>query len=90
MSSRWLGRGGTAQVGGSTYHIRLLLIYHSLFSLTPSAQRKKLSKKEHAAKEVSPRARGDQRSARWMGGRFLKKATEKLSTRQSRGVILAR
>ena len=46
MSSRWLGRGGTAQVGGSPYPIRLLLIYHSLFSLTPSAQRKKLSKKE--------------------------------------------
>ena len=46
MSSRWLGRGGTAQVGGSPYLIRLLLNHHSLFSLTPSAQRKKLSKKE--------------------------------------------
>ena len=44
------------------------------------ASRFALSKKEHADKEISPRARGDQRSARWMGGRFLKKATEKLST----------
>jgi hypothetical protein len=26
--------------------------------------------------------RGDQRSARWISGRFLKKATEKLSNRQ--------
>ena len=46
-----------------------------------------LSKKEHAARDVSPRARGDQRSARWMGGRFLKKATEKLSARHRRGVL---
>jgi hypothetical protein len=47
--------------------------------LQKEAQRKKLGKKEDAAKGVSPRARGDQRYARWMGGRFLKKATEKLS-----------
>ena len=44
------------------------------------ASRFALGKKEHAAGDVSPRARGDQRSARWMGGRFLKKATKKLST----------
>ena len=37
------------------------------------ASRFALSKKEHAAGDVSPRARGDQRSARWMGGRFLRK-----------------
>ena len=54
------------------------------------ASRFALSKKEHAARDISPRARGDQRSARWMGGRFLKKATEKLSTRHRRGVLLAR
>ena len=40
---------------------------------------KKLGKKEDAAGFVSPSAEGDQRSARWMGGRFLEKATEKLS-----------
>jgi len=49
-----------------------------------------LSKKEHADKEISPRAHGDQRSARWMCGRFLKKATEKLFTRQRRGVLAPR
>jgi hypothetical protein len=45
-------------------------IAYPLFSLRPEAQRKKLGKKEHAEKEISPRARGDQRSARWIGGRF--------------------
>ena len=32
---------------------------------------------------VSPSAEGDQRSARWIGGSFLKKAAQKLSIRQS-------
>ena len=41
-------------------------------------------------KGISRLARRDQRSARWIGGRFLKKATEKLSTRHRRGVLLAR
>ena len=71
---------GTAQVGGSPFYTKPFQIAYPLFSLAVEAQRKKLSKKEHAAGDVSPRARGDQRSARWMGGRFLKKATEKLST----------
>jgi poly-gamma-glutamate capsule biosynthesis protein CapA/YwtB (metallophosphatase superfamily) len=53
------------------------LFLYPLFSLTHEAQRKKLSKKE-TPRKISPRARGDQRSARWIGGRFLKKATEKL------------
>ena len=81
---------GTAQVGGSPFYTKPFKIAYPLFSLAVEAQRKKLGKKEHADKEISPRARGDQRSARWMGGRFLKKATEKLSTRQRRGVLLAR
>ena len=71
---------GTAQVGGSPFYAKPFQIDYPLFSLAVEAQRKKLGKKEHADKEISPRARGDQRSARWMGGRFLKKATEKLST----------
>ena len=31
-------------------------------------------------RRISPSADGDQRSARWIGGRFLKKATQKLFT----------
>ena len=77
---------GTAQVGGSPFYAKPFQIDYPLFSLAVEAQRKKLSKKEHAARDVSPRARGDQRSARWMGGRFLKKATEKLSNRLRREV----
>ena len=80
-------RGGTAQVGGSPFYAKPFQIDYPLFSLAVEAQRKKLGKKEHADKEISPRARGDQRSARWMGGRFLKKATEKLSARHRRGVL---
>ena len=75
MTSRRLGRGGTAQVGGSPFYTKPFKIAYPLFSLAVEAQRKKLGIKEHAAGDVSPRARGDQRSARWMGGRFLKKAT---------------
>ena len=74
-------------MGGSPFYAKPFQIDYPLFSLAVEAQRKKLSKKEHAARDVSPRARGDQRSARWMGGRFLKKATEKLSTRRRRGVL---
>ena len=74
-------------MGGSPFYTKIFKIAYPLFSLAVEAQRKKLGKKEHAARDVSPRARGDQRSARWMGGRFLKKATEKLSTRQRRGVL---
>ena len=46
MSSPWLDRGGTAQVGGSPLSHIVFLVSLPLFSLTPSAQRKKLSKKE--------------------------------------------
>ena len=46
MSSQWLDRGGTAQVGGSPLSHIVFLVSLPLFSLTPSAQRKKLSKKE--------------------------------------------
>jgi hypothetical protein len=49
--------------------------------LKPEAQRKKLGKKEMPKREFRL-CGGDQRSARWIGGRFLKKATEKLSNRQ--------
>ena len=63
-------KGGTAQVGGSHFYAKPFQIDYPLFSLAVEAQRKKLGKKEHAAREVSPRARGDQRSARWMSGRF--------------------
>ena len=64
----------TAQVGGSPFCTKAILFLYPLFSLTHEAQRKKLSKKE-TPRKISPRARGDQRSARWIGGRFLKKAT---------------
>jgi hypothetical protein len=53
-----------------SFYIKQIQIVYPLFSLVPEAQRKKLGKKEHAEKEISPRARGDQRSARWIGGRF--------------------
>jgi hypothetical protein len=53
------------------------LFLYPLFSLTHEAQRKKLSKKE-TPRKISPRARGDKGSAPLTGGRFLKKATEKL------------
>ena len=74
-------------MGVFPFYTKPFQIAYPLFSLAVEAQRKKLSKKEHADKEISPRARGDQRYARWMGGRFLKKATEKLSTRHRRGVL---
>ena len=46
MSSPWLDRGGTAQVGGSPLSHIVFLVSLPLFSLTPSAKIKKLSKKE--------------------------------------------
>ena len=97
MSSRRLGRGGTAQVGGSPYPTRIFRTHYPLFSLTLSAQRKKLSKKESGlAHEVILTSKiylrrpeiflaeyflwdDDQRYARWISGRFLEKATQKLS-----------
>ena len=39
---------GTAQVGGSPFVAKTILIVCPLFSLVPKAQRKKLGKKEHA------------------------------------------
>ena len=41
-------RGGTAQVGGSPFYTKPFQIAYPLFSLAVEAQRKKLSKKEHA------------------------------------------
>jgi len=37
--------------------------------------------KKKRQKRVSPSAEGDQRYARWISGRFLKKATQKLSSK---------
>ena len=48
----------------------------------------RLAKKE-MPKKTFRLCGGDQRSARWIGGRFLKKATEKLFTRHRRGVLAA-
>jgi hypothetical protein len=41
---------GTAQVGGSPFCTKAILIQYPLFSLVPQAQRKKLGKKEDAAR----------------------------------------
>ena len=48
MSSPWLDRGGTAQVGGSPLSHIVFLVSLPLFSLTPSAQRKKALQKRNA------------------------------------------
>jgi hypothetical protein len=69
-------------VGGSPYPIKPFQIICPLFLLAEEAQKKKLSKKKSACRRFRL-CGGDQRSARWIGGRFLKKATEKLSNRQS-------
>jgi len=61
-------------VGVFPFDTKAILIHRPLFSLMPQAQRKKLSKKE-TPRIVSRLARRDQRSARWISGRFLKKAT---------------
>jgi hypothetical protein len=62
------------------FTIVLILSVCTLFSLAQKAQEKSLAKKKRR-RRVSLVATSDQRSARWIGGRFLKKATEKLSTR---------
>jgi hypothetical protein len=51
------------------------------FFLWHKRRKKKAWQKRNAAGDISPSAEGDQRSARWIGGRFLEKATEKLSSR---------
>ena len=49
-----LGRGEPHKWGVPLFPQRLSEIVCPLFSLRPEAQRKKLGKKEHAVKEVSP------------------------------------
>jgi hypothetical protein len=68
---------GAAAIGGRTpqrakvpFYVAICFAHHTLFSLTLSAQREKLSKRESANEEISPSADGDQRYARWIGGRF--------------------
>jgi len=39
--------------------------------------------KKKRQKRVSPSAEGNQRYARWISGRFLKKATQKLSSKHT-------
>ena len=81
-------------MGVFPFYAKAILIVRPLFSLAQEAQEKSLAKKKrrirhrrvvrlpfYAVRFVSPSAEGDQRSARWIGGRFLKKATEKLSSR---------
>jgi hypothetical protein len=65
-------------VGGSPFYTSIFQIAYPLFLLAEEAQKKKLSKKK-SAYERFRLCGGDQRSARWISGRFLKKATEKLS-----------
>ena len=55
-----LGEVKTRTSGGCPFLHKRFIIVYPLFSLAVEAQRKKLGKKEHADKEVSPRARGDQ------------------------------
>ena len=80
-----LGEVKNRTSGGFPFLYKHLIIAYPLFSLKPEAQRKKLSKKEMPKKGFRL-CGGDQRSARWMGGRFLKKATQKLSTKHRREV----
>ena len=57
---------GNRTSGGFPFLYKGYLKAFSAFLLTHEAQRKKLSKKE-TPRKISPRARGDQRSARWIG-----------------------
>jgi hypothetical protein len=53
-------------VGGSPFYTSIFQIAYPLFSLRPEAQRKKLGKKEHAEKEISPlRRRPTLRALDW-------------------------
>jgi len=54
------------------------------FSLEQRSAREKALQKENAGKRISRSAERDQRCARWIGGRFLKKATQKLLNRLRR------
>jgi len=74
FKSLWAFERGEHTSGGSPFYTKAILIVCPLFSLAQEAQEKSLAKKKRH-REVSPRAHGDQRSARWIGGRFLKKAT---------------
>jgi hypothetical protein len=51
---------GKTQVGFSPFYTKAILIHYPLFSLALEAQRKKLSKKEDAEREISRLARRDQ------------------------------
>ena len=64
LKKRHGGVRGTTQVGGSPSYAILLFGFYPLFSLWQKAQRKKLGKKEHAEKGISPSAEGDRRSRR--------------------------
>jgi hypothetical protein len=50
----------------------------SAFSFARKGTKEKAWQKENATEEISRLARRDQRCARWSGGRFLEKATQKL------------
>ena len=69
---------GNTQVGVPPYPIKPFQIACPLFLLAEEAQKKKLGKKKSACRKFRACER-DQRSARWISGRFLEKATEKLS-----------
>jgi hypothetical protein len=55
------------------------------FSFVTAGSKEKLSKRKR--RRMFRLCGGDQRSARWIGGRFLKKATEKLSQKHRHGVL---
>jgi hypothetical protein len=74
-----LDRGEPHKWGAPLIPQGFYLFHHSLFSLTLSAQRKKLCKKE-MPKAVSPSADGDQHTRVGSAVAFLKKATQKLFT----------
>jgi len=73
---------GSRTRGGLPLSYKAFLTSSSAFFFDTIGAKKKAWQKRNA-NNVSPSAEGDQRCARWIGGRFLKKATQKLSSKQT-------
>jgi len=73
---------GSRTRGGLPLSYKAFLASSSAFFFDTIGAKKKAWQKRNA-NNISPSAEGDQRCARWIGGRFLKKATQKLSSKHT-------
>ena len=70
-----IGEVNNTQVGVPPLSHKAFSNRLSAFSFGRRSAKEKAWQKEKRVSEISPSAEGDQRSARWISGRFLKKAT---------------